>query len=428
MRWQVKTVFLAAVAVLLISCGLASAPPKAPETRAQPPSAMVPPTAPSAVQLTAAVADPIPPEYQALYDSLSQKLDKFERTLDPNCNPDPNRKTIYAAELLAANCSVGERLLNETYYQGIIFWLDTFKSIGIQGVKIAIDYPFFMPDFPNTDAYIKFYKRLVQECRARKLAVFIANGNLFLNSPFTDLKYNFNGLTLDKYRQGKRQTCATIIRELRPDYLTVANEPNGAENLNTGINQTPAQFADTTRFIITGLEHSGTLLGSGTGTWSQAAYIRELVKILELDYIDMHIYPIDYLQGVVDAADIARSSNKGLALAEVGLYKVKDSEMGDLGKMATQATIYGRDVFSFWEPVDSKFLQVVVKLAKCYGYEFISPFWSTYLFGYVNYDDSTKNLTYNHLRQLDNREAYTNAAAGKLSGWGETYKKLISSN
>ena len=160
---------------------------------------------------------PVPEEYQQLYDSLSEKLDKFDRGLT-NCSP-TGQKFIYAAELLAANCNAGEKMLNESYYQGVLVWLDAFERMGINGVKIAIDYPFFTPGFPNNDAYIKFYKRIVQECRSRKFAVLIANGNLFPNSPFSDLKYSFSGLTLEKYRQGKRQSCETMIRELHPDYL-----------------------------------------------------------------------------------------------------------------------------------------------------------------------------------------------------------------
>jgi len=258
------------------------------------------------------------------------------------------------------------------------------------------------------------------------MTVYIANGNLF-GPPFTDLKYPLSGLTLEKYRQGKRQTVETILRELHPDYLTVANEPT-TEAMLTGINPTPAQFAGTTRYILQGLDHKGTLMGSGTGTWSNMGYINELAAIPELDYIDMHIYPVDYMQGAVDAAGIARAGNKRLALAEIGLYKMRPDEMGDLGKLATQTTIYGRDVFSFWAPLDNRFLEIVVKMAKCSGYEFISPFWSTYLFSYLDYNMLTKNLSYSQLRQADNTQAYKNALAGKLSPWGETYKKLIAAN
>ena len=37
-------------------------------------------------------------------------------------------------------------------------------------------------------------------------------------------------------------------------------------------------------------------------------YIKELAAIPGLDYIDMHIYPVEYLQGTVDAAQIARTA------------------------------------------------------------------------------------------------------------------------
>jgi hypothetical protein len=373
----------------------------------------------------AAASMPVPEEYRPLYDSLSGKLESFDRSLDGQCAGE-NRKTIYAAELLGANCHAGEQLFNPAYFQGIVMWLDALKAMGVTGVKIAIDYPFMMPDFPNYEAYLRVYKIIMLECRSRNMTVFIANGNLF-GPPFTNLNYPLAGLTLDKYRLGKKQTVETILRELRPDYLTVANEPT-TEAMLTGISQTPAQFAETTRYILQGLDHKGMLMGSGTGTWSNMSYIRELAAIPELDYIDMHIYPVDYLQGAVDAAAIARAGNKRLALAEVGLYKMRPDEMGELGKLATQATIYSRDVFSFWAPLDNRFLEIVARMAKCSGYEFISPFWSTYLFSYVDYNLLTKNLGYGQLRQMDNQQAGRNAAAGKLSPWGETYKKLIAAN
>ena len=114
-------------------------------------------------------------------------------------------------------------------------------------------------------------------------------------------------------------------------------------------------------------------------------------------------------------------------MGEMGLYKMKDAEMGDLGKQATQATIFSRDVYSFWEPLDSRWLETVVKMSRCCGYEFISVFWSTYLFGYIEYSDINRDLGYIQLRQISNRVAYSNLKSGKLSGWGETYRKLIKS-
>jgi len=190
-----------------------------------------------------------------------------------------------------------------------------------------------------------------------------------------------------------------ILKEFKPDYVTVSNEPT-TENMLMGINQTAAQYAGTTRYILDGLDKGNTLMGSGTGSWSNMDYIRELVKIRELDYIDIHIYPVDYLQGAVDAATIARAADKRVIMGEMGLYKVRDSEMRDLGRLATQSSIFARDVYSFWEPLDSRWLEIVVKMSKCYGYEFISVFWSTYLFSYIDYDNTTKDLDYTQLRRM----------------------------
>jgi hypothetical protein len=416
-------VIIGLISVILAGCSPAAKAPAPAENKTAIPVSQ--PSAATAPEPGQAAMVPVPAEYRQLYDSLSGKLESFDKGLDGQCAGE-KRKTIFAAELLGANCHAGEQLLNPAYYQGLITWLDALKAMGVTGVKIAIDYPFMMPDFPNYDAYLKVYKNIIRECRDRNMTVFIANGNLF-GPPFTNLKYSLAGLTLEKYRQGKKQTVETILRELQPDYLSVANEPT-TEAMLTGINQTPTQFAETTRYILQGLDRKGTLMGSGTGTWSNMSYIKELAAIPELDYIDMHIYPVDYMQGAVDAAAIARAGNKRLALAEIGLYKMRPDEMGDLGKLATQATIYGRDVFSFWEPLDSRFLEIVMKMAKCSGYEFISPYWSTYLFSYMDYSSATKNLSYSQLRQADNMQAYKNALSGKLSPWGETYKKLIAAN
>ncbi len=363
---------------------------------------------------------PVPAEYRQLYDSLSGKLDAFDRSLDSKC-PGVNGQITFAAELLGAH--VSEQLFNQAYYRGQIDYLDGLKSMGVQGVKIAINYPQLNDDFPDRDRYVEVYKNIIHECRARGLKVLISSGNYF-GPPFTTISYSLAGLTLDRYRQGKRATAEMILHEFQPDYLSVANEPT-TENMLMGIKQTAAQYAETTRYILDGLDKNGALVGSGAGSWSNLSYIRELCKIPELDYIDIHIYPVDYLQGAVAAASIARAAGKRVIMGEMGLYKVKDEEMGDLGRLATQANIFSRDVFSFWEPLDSFWLETVVKMSRCCGYEFISVFWSTLLFGYVEYSDINKGLGYTQLRQISNRVAFSNLKSGRLSGWGETYRDLI---
>ena len=139
----------------------------------------------------------------------------------------------------------------------------------------------------------------------------------------------------------------------------------------------------------------------------------------------MHTYPVEYLKEAITAADIAKANNKRLVIAEAWLNKASEKDV-DVGKMSSLTTLYGRDVYSFWQPLDSRFLEVLAKLANYKGYEFISPFWSMYLFGYTDYDSTTKNLPYDELRRRDNMEAYKNMLSHKLSGSGLTYRKLAS--
>lgn len=414
-------IFLAAV-VLLVGCGPAKLQSKSYPGAAETATASIDESFKRQIEGLPDGKVSIPDEYRLLYLDLEEKLKAFDQKMDRRCTA-PAREITFSAELLSANCHAGEKLFDQIYYQSILKWLDAFKAMGISGVKIAVDYPVLMPDFPASDNYLKVYENIVDECRARGFKVLIACGNFF-GPPFTDINYTLKGITLDDYRQGKKKMVEKILHELRPDYLSIANEPT-TEFMLTGVYQTPSQYAETARFILNGLNPNGTLMGCGTGTWSDMSYISELAKLRELDYIDMHIYPVDYLQGAIDAADIARNYDKRLVLAEVGLYKIKPEELVTAGKLGTQAKIFKRDVYSFWEPLDSYFLKLVVKIARCCGYEFISPFWSTYLFSYVDYDEYTGNLNYTALRRLDNRRAYSNMLSGKLSEWGETYRRLI---
>ncbi len=167
------------------------------------------------------------------------------------------------------------------------------------------------------------------------------------------------------------------------------------------------------------------LIGAGAGTWNDLDYVKSLARDTDLDYIDIHIYPANFLKEANAIADIARAYNKRLIIGEAWTYKVYDSELGDLGNVAMQAKVFGRDVYSFWEPLDSRFLEILVKLASYKGYEFISPFWSKYFFGYLDYEAVGKNLTYRQLTQLSNQKASQDILNHKLSDTGLTYQKLI---
>jgi hypothetical protein len=322
---------------------------------------------------------------------------------------------------------MGEKLLTEENYEGTLAYLDSLQLLGVQGVKIAISYPLLAPDFPNSDRYLEYYKNVAQELRKRDMKILVAIGNLLPDPSFTDLTVSFSNLNFEKYRQTKRQIAERIIKEIHPDYLTIANEPS-TEAMATGLKVTVPEFTDTVRYILNGLDRSGVLVGAGTGTWNHLDYVKSLARDTSLDYIDIHIYPANFLEQAITIADIARAHNKRLIIGEAWTYKVYDSELGDLGDIATQAKIFGRDVYSFWEPLDSRFLEILVKLANYKGYEFISPFWSKYFFSYLDYETIPKNLDYRQLTQLSNQEAFRNSLSHELTHTGQTYQKLINTD
>jgi hypothetical protein len=365
----------------------------------------------------------IPGEYTDIYSGISDKLDAFLRTVEP-CGAGSKFKPVYAAELLPANAHAANQFAIPAYYSGTIAYIDALRSLGVQGVKIAANYPILASDFPNSAAYLDYYRRVVAELRKRNMTVLVAVQNLLADSDFTSLKISHAGVTWDKYRKTKREIVETVIRQLKPDYLTIANEPS-TEAMATGLRESVADFTATVQYVLAGLDRGGVLVGAGAGSWNDAAYVRALAQNTSIDYFDLHVYPADFFPQALTFADIVRNSGKRLIIGEAWTYKVRSSELGNLGNMAAQAAVFGRDAFSFWESLDSRFLEALVSLAKCKGYEFVSPFWSRYFFGYLDYETLPKGLGYREITRLSNEKATREFSTGRATATGQAYQRLI---
>ena len=144
--------------------------------------------------------------------------------------------------------------------------------------------------------------------------------------------------------------------------------------------------------------------------------------------MDIHIYPLssgfaDYLQVTADWASAARAAGKEVVIGEAWLYKASVKELqGGIGYQE----VYGRDAYSFWQPLDVRFLQTVVDLGKATGVRYISFFWSRYLFGYVNYEDVAPGATGLALQQAANLASWTAFSHGELSAAGNEFERLAS--
>jgi hypothetical protein len=360
-----------------------------------------------------------PPEFQSLYTELSQNLDAFDAQLDAEWNGSVGSGRL-SAGLATANGNKTVGLLNATNWTRTVEMLDAFEVMGVELVKLDIQYPLFTPAFhsylatndppliPNytltVDYWVgqpaSFYNKVVDELRARELDIWIEHSTLFseLNATpaapyFADMRTAGVAVTRARYMQERIAEMALIASELSPDYYTLIDEPT-TQSTNFGFFPgnvpilTPDGWRDLAQDgadeILSTLPGTTMLLGSGSGTWESRAYTERFAALTQLDYVDFHHYPFastaeNYNQNLLDWADYVRGvdPSKKITLGESWLYKASIAEVSG-GLNAYE--IFGRDVYSFWEPLDTQYLDVIFKIMHHKEFEASMPFWTQYFF------------------------------------------------
>jgi hypothetical protein len=110
-------------------------------------------------------------------------------------------------------------------------------------------------------------------------------------------------------------------------------------------------------------------------------------------------------------------------IGETWLYKIADSELDQAGVVAVE--MFGRDSFSFWAPLDSKYIEIMTRLARNDDVEFISFYWgSKHFFAYLDYDQY-KNATPGTLLRQSSIEAAQSIVANRLTATGKAYSEII---
>jgi len=366
----------------------------------------------------------VPSEYKALYSELDKKLLEIDRQISSLWNGQKH-PIDFSVELLGANGHRGEALLREDQFQALTLTLDRLQSLGVKGINLGILYPMLNFSFPRSSDYLSFYKKMASEIKKRDFKLIVETTTVFREPEFSQVRVDYSGLNIERYKQEKRQMVETVIKEIKPDYLTVDNEPLTQQH-NTGLRIPLKSYIEMIQFILKDLDRSGIRIGAGAGTWDDLSYFESLAKHTNLDYIDMHLYPIqrDFLiDRTLKIAKLAQTYDKKLSVGEAWLYKAREKEFRDL--MAIQAQIFSRDVFGFWIPLDEKYLEVMVKLSHYLRLEFCSFFWMRYLYGYVEYNQTTKNLKPLELFKQANGVAFRNIVSNTPSPTGRTFQKLI---
>lgn len=369
----------------------------------------------------------VPDEYAALYRELDSKLGEIESDISRQWDGS-KFGTKFSTELLAAESNRGEALLREQTLASVKRNLDALVSLGVGAVTLSINYPILDSQFPHSSQYLDFYRKVAAEIKSRGLAMIVETTTIFPNPDFSSLNVNYAGLTLERYKQGKRAMDQTILEELKPDYLTVENE-SSTQRANTGLDFSVKNQTEIVQYILDGLNRGATRMGAGAGTWDNLAYFESLARNTSIDYLDMHIYPIGDAM-VMDAAtriaDLAGANKKGLTINEAWLYKIGSNESA--GIPGAESKYFARDAYGFWSPLDEKFLTVMVKLSHYLRLEFMSPFWMIYFYAYADYDSATSKLDYPGLQRLVDTQAAPNILSGTLSPTGLAYRDLIAGN
>lgn len=376
---------------------------------------------------------PYPAEFSALYEELSTNLSKRENELRADWDG-VHTPVIYAATLLSASSNNGSKLFESSFRAGNSLILEHLADLGVQGIVLQINYPILTLNFTtDAPAYLTAFKEIADEIRALGLKVIVEHNVLLPGYASLDPTTYYS--TLDKVRFGTENylEILDIIDEVNPDYLSILTEPGTFDpTLQLGMSVT--DWTAYVNSVVSGLATDGpgstTKLGAGSGAWESPDYITAFAGVANLDYIDIHSYPVtngitDYLEVLDTWPAIVRAINPALEIisSESWLYKAKASE---LGGTPTDPIFFARDAYSFWEPLDSQFLDILAITAHKNDYTVIAPFWSIYFSAYLDYNDpSLTGLTPTEILDRAYAAAYQAIQNGQTTDLGNHYSALI---
>jgi hypothetical protein len=381
--------------------------------------------------MPAATPPPVPSDYQAIYNQISQILTQFETAVDAKWDGTKTGVNL-ADESMYGSSNNGLALFDSHNIQEMQTEIARMKKMGLDTVSLSVHFPYLYQPFwqyaGTPDQYQQFaqyYAQVANLVRSQNMKLLIETQTIFAdNSDLGQTVKNYYA-TLDwnTYMQARSQTAVNIANLMKPDYYTLISEPDteatltGQTNLNTvqGVIQILQPMATT----IKGLNIPNMKVGGGSGTWMKnyAGLMPAILQQTPVDYYSLHIYPVQgtFLPNAVQTIQTATQLGKKVAIGETWSYKQSSYEYG---RGESPFDIFRRDPYSFWQPIDSQALRCYLKLANWGHMYYMSAFWTRYLFAYVEYNDSTANLPPDQMDQLAHDTAETAMNAGQFTQTG----------
>jgi hypothetical protein len=354
----------------------------------------------------------VPSTYLTTYNNALSSIGTFQTTINQSWNGSPSPVT-WAPHLLSAESDAYTALLSPNYYQNSVLpELQEIQATGATAVTVHISFPIlyqpyytYIGDTTNLfGQFESFYQQLINEVHARgmKLVVEAAvTENLDGTSGGTSFQPYYQTLNWTQYMSGRAQNAVNVAQLIGPDYLSVVTEPDTeANDASQPTENTPAGALALLQTQLTALQQANVTnvpIGAGAGTWitdtqgtnNFTSYIQDYAGT-SVNYIDMHVYMVmgQYdLSNIIAAASIAQQYHKLLGMSETWPDKTTTAENIN----ETDAL----DVFSFWSPVDTAFLQSLVDVAQWQQFTFVSPSYPDFFAAYLDYN------YYNNLGEAD---------------------------
>jgi len=368
---------------------------------------------------------PVPANFQDLYTQEQNYLANFNATLSSTWNGS-TYPVLQAGALSSANGNAGPRVLGANYLMGVSLEVQGLKAMGFKAIMIELGFPMLYEPFFSSQTefqqYVNFYTQVASIVRAAGMKLIIENTALWSSGIYQGWNTApfYATLNWTQYQQARAQTAQVIAKTLQPDYMVLLEEPS-TETQNSGQTQvdTPAGASSMVSQELTAVLQAGVpgmQIGAGLGTWdSQYQAITQALVALPLNFIDMHIYPINGpdLSNALSIINIAHGAGLPVAMTETWLYKIRDSELTTMN----WNQIMSRDPFDFWQPLDTYFFQTMQNLGNAQQFLFISPFESPIYRANMPYNSTTAALTPN---QMENQESLLAGAAWKSAAFAAT--------
>lgn len=365
-----------------------------------------------------------PAAFQSIYKQLDATLGQAEGFLKAH-PADPQNKPVFNVELLVASGQRAGDLLLPRTWPGVTVTLNRLKSLGVGGVTVQIPYPLLLEEYPRYAELRAFEKRLAGEVHRQGFKLTVKMGAFFPQKEFSQNEASYSGLTLAKLQDGMARQGAWITHEMKPDFLNIISEPDTMGH-NTGVELTPEAFRDLVNRVVEAARQPGVRIGAGTGSWNPPRYMELLATETKLDSLDLHVYPIQrgwLTERIPAVAELARKNGKGLTMSECWLYKAGGSDLLGSNNVAASTELFARDAWSFWMPLDERFVRDVAAYAKLYNMEYCSFFWMRNLYGYLDYTPEAARMGPARIYQELNKVAAGNIVKGQLNAVGEALRE-----